>query len=518
MKKILHIAPHLGGGVGQVLGNISKESNSLFENEFILLDRLGDESIKNIRKYSLPIYPIGEAQKKINQADILQIDWWNHPILVKFLSTYQIPACRLLIYSHISGLYYPNLITKEIISFSDRFVVSTDYSLKQHRLLQKIAKKPQKTIVSSIHSCSGLSRVINVKKKKHNSFNIGYIGTLDFSKLHPDFIKMSASVNIKNAKYIICGTGNDFTKITQQINQLGNPQRYDLRGYVEDIAPVFSILDILGYPLNEHHYGTGEQVLIESQGAGVPAVVMNNGPERSIIKHGYNGLVAKSTGEYSAFIEYLASHPAEVRTMGQNARTLAIKKYAIQVTLGQFDNLYNEMMAVPKRKRFPIKPVFINKCGGFTYFIQAIGDYKKPYIESVTSRNLSNLFIADKRLSIENVPYTSASKGTLFHYQRYFPDDMFLLFWCGLVMLEINDHQMALTYLNKARKNGFAHWRLYWYLWKASYSLAGEINNDHVSITAIKKAENAYEILCDFFGKIMTESILRRVNGFRKKK
>ena len=35
-------------------------------------------------------------------------------------------------------------------------------------------------------------------------------------------------------------------------------------GLVENVVPIYEQLDVLGYPLNPNHYGTGEQVIREA--------------------------------------------------------------------------------------------------------------------------------------------------------------------------------------------------------------------------------------------------------------
>lgn len=517
MKRILHIVPHFGGGVGRVLGNIALASpkSSFFENEFIFLDRLGEESRRNVEKYSLTVYPLEKIADRVEQADIVQIDWWNHPLLAKFLGSFRMPPCRLLIYSHISGMHYPNILTKDVVNYCDRFVASTEYSLKNHPVLQGLTASCAPDRVSAIHSCSGLSRVADVRKKPHSEFNVGYVGTLDFCKLHPDFVKMSAAANIPHVKFSIYGTGNDYDTICQQVAQMRAADRFHMYGYVEDIASVFSTMDVLGYPLNPCHYGTGEQVLIESLGAGVPAVVMNNGPESLIIRHGYNGMIAESPEEYSSCLEYLANHPALVDEMGQNAREYAQQKFTIQIVLDQFDRIYDDMLTEPRKERELLSQHFTGVSGDLVYFLSSLGDHSLHYIESATSTDISRLFEADKKIAQENVPYAGNAKGTIFQYKKYFSHDSFLTFWCGLIMLERGEYEKALEYFLDSTELGFKHWRVNWYSWCALFALRRNIPGMNISSDMIEKAESSFNVLSRFFGEKFTFEILRRVNGLR---
>ena len=370
--------------------------------------------------------------------------------------------------------------------------------------------------ISAVHSCSGLSRVANVRKKPHSEFNVGYVGTLDFSKLHHSFVEMSAAVKIPNVKFSIYGLGNDYNVICQQIQMMGSADKFHFYGYVEDIAAAFSMMDILGYPLAPHHYGTGEQVLIESLGAGVPVVVMNNGPEKIIIRHGYNGMVVNSTEEYSRCLEYLSTHPELVNKMSQNALEYAQGKFTIQTILDQFDEIYDDMIIQPRKKRELLKRHFTGVSGDLVYFLNSLGEHSLSYLESVTSTNMLELLEADRKIARENVPYTSDAKGTIFQYRRYFSSDSWLTFWCGLVMLEKADYEKALMYFSESIRLGFKHWRVNWYIWCALFALTGDISGMDISRDVSEKIESASKELSRFFGDKFTSEILRRVNGLRK--
>jgi glycosyltransferase involved in cell wall biosynthesis len=443
--------------VGQVLGNIAAVSSQLssFENEFILLDEPGEESRRNIEKYSLDVRSRADLAERIECADIVQIDWWNHPTLACFLGTFRMPPCRLVVYSHISGFHYPNFITPSIVDYADRFIVSTEYAFREHPLLCRLRSEGQGTKLGFVHSCSGLGRVADVRKQPHQGFHVGYIGTLDFSKLHADFVGMSIDVAVKDVQFSVYGQGNDSGLIEKQIHVAGAADRFHLGGYVEDIGSVFAAMDVLGYPLNPLHYGTGEQVLIESMGAGVPAVVMDNGPEKEIVLDGYNGLVASSPQDYSRCLEKLAGNPALVEQMGHNAKDYAQRTFSIQTILDRFGCLYDELLAHSKRPRDLLGFSFQGAQEGLNYFLNSLGDYAEPYIQSAFSADAPIREAADRRIAMENAGYSTDAKGSIFQYRKYFPGDAVLTFWCGLVMKEKGESEQAMEYFLRAAALGF---------------------------------------------------------------
>ena len=118
-KKILHITPHLGGGVGTVLLNyLSKtKNNTSFLHRVVCLDYANESAIQEARNLSISLLDKMSEKKQelleiISESDIVLIHWWNHPLLYDFLIREQLPASRVVIWSHTSGfvkrpvLYY----------------------------------------------------------------------------------------------------------------------------------------------------------------------------------------------------------------------------------------------------------------------------------------------------------------------------------------------------------------------------------------------------------------------------
>lgn len=420
--------------MGQVLGSIAHASvagQSDWRHEFILLDKPGEESRRNIERFGLEVHPPASLAARSAATDVLQLEWWNHPLLGRHLGETPLPPCRLLVYSHISGFHHPNIIPRSVVDFADRFVTSTAYTLRELPMLKDVDARK----LASVHSCAGLARVAGVKKEAHEGFVVGYVGALDFGKLHPGFVAMSAAARIAGARFCVYGAGEDAEAVRGQIERAGVTDRIRLLGYVPDVAPAFAGMDVLGYPLNPRHYGTGEQVLIESMGAGVPAVVLDNGPERELVSDGVNGLVARTPEEYSRALERLAADPALLKRLARGAKERAQADFSIESILKRFDALYEDMLLAPKRerplagRRFPASP-------GLAAFLNSLGDDAGHYLDSAFSNDADRVLAADRRIARENINYTGNAKGTVFQYRKYFPDDPVLARWCDLILRE----------------------------------------------------------------------------------
>ena len=201
--KILHLSPHLGGGVGRVLKSFLPEfnKNKEYSHEICCLDTINNESKifleeKSISYEELIHLDIVLLLEKIKKVDILIVHWWNHPLLYEFLIKYELVKTRVLFWSHVSGKDAPQLFTKALLEYPNKFVFTTPISYQ----IKEVNSFENKTFYD-IWATSNFKHVKNLTFKKHNNFNIGYIGTVDFSKLYPNFVELNSKINIPNVKF-----------------------------------------------------------------------------------------------------------------------------------------------------------------------------------------------------------------------------------------------------------------------------------------------------------------------------
>ncbi|MGL6281475.1 MAG: glycosyltransferase, partial [Microcoleaceae cyanobacterium] len=182
-----------------------------------------------------------------------------------------LPAMRLLTWFHVAGNQPPQIIPEKLIHFSDFALCSSPYTADLP-LFQNLPADLCQTKTGMVYDTTDFQRLGEINLRQHQGFNVGYIGTVDLVKMHPNYVPMSAKINIPQVKFIVCGHGNDH-HLKYQAEQLGVSTKFDWRGYVEDIKSVIEILDIFGYPLCEDNYSTAELVLQEAMYAGVPPVI-----------------------------------------------------------------------------------------------------------------------------------------------------------------------------------------------------------------------------------------------------
>lgn len=469
MKKILHITTHLGGGPGRLLLNTAFHSTcqGKFSHEIICLDYANDEALELASKFDLNVIDKAEHNvicEKAKNADIVHIDWWNHPLMFKFLCWTQLPAVRIMIWAHTSGYQPPHVFSRELINYSDLFVFSTPHSFES----PDIKKLPEDIIenkIRMVHSSAGLERVRDVYPKPHDRFNIGYIGTVDSYKIHPDFVRINAAANIPNVKFIVCG-GNNEDAYRQQSIRLGVHDKFDFKGYVKDIKSVLENLDIFGYPLARNNYGTTDQALIEAMGAGVPPVVLSYSAERYLVEHGRTGLIAKSEQEYTAALEYLYRNPGIRKKLSENARRVAEEKLSVSKTTKNIEELYDAMLAKEKRSKFPLSGKFFptprSTPSGAQIFVTSLGNWGRPFYISMSSSNDEEILMAEKSISESSKILRAPTRGSIRHYKKFFPRDIYLNLWSALVLLKDGKYNEALDLLNLIEEK-YNHWRIFWY-------------------------------------------------------
>lgn len=470
MRKIVHITPHLGGGVGQVLTNVVKYSESLggCSHEILCLDHMSDFSHDLCRERgvtALSHVSHGDILERCKEADLVHLEWWNHPLLNDFLCNVAFPPVRLLVYSHVSGYHPPAVFTEEVLEVSDIFCLSTPYS-REHPLFDDMMPDTPESKVRTVFVTGGtISRVADVKPVEHDGFNVGYVGTVDFCKMHPHFVQMSDRTNIPEARFIVCGDGGDLETIRKQAEGTLNPGRFVLKGFVKNIAEIHETLDVFGYPLSSEHYGTGEQALLEAMAAGVPPVVLANGAEQHIVSHDRTGLVVNTEEEYASALEYLHANPEKRKDLALAARQHANEYFTVERMVRELHSIHDELLSQPKRERRFTRLYGASKTviPGHMVFLNSLGLQASEYCTSRFANDVDLLVKADSKIANASPGMKTATRGSVSHYAQFFPDDSYLVYWQGLMALGSREHMEALELFEKVGGQEVPQWRTAWH-------------------------------------------------------
>ncbi len=319
-------------------------------------------------------------------------------------------------------------------------------------------------------------RCIDIKPRSHNTFNIGYIGTVDFVKIHPNYVRMSASIDIPDVKIITVGRGRNRDELKQQVTQLDREGKFEFIDYVEDPKSILEILDVFGYPLCEETYAASELVLQETMYCGVPPVVFPYGGVKRLVIHDRTGLVVNSAREYKEAIEYLYYHPEERARLGKNAREYAMQHFGAENAIHQLHPVYEQMMQHPKQRRIWGRPEAtslldheelmgeIKSLSGAECFVESLADTALQFKISLTSTDIEELLESDRQIACSS---PLLQRGVS-NYSCYYSDDAYLKLWSGLIAQQLGQYTRAISEFSGAIALGCDRRRVLWYLAQAA--------------------------------------------------
>ena len=277
MNWILHIIHELsGGGAARETINVARYLNAAvgYRHKIITLKSSNEEVVARARAFGIDVIEQPSREqlfREIERADIVQIEWWNCS-LVSALLHEQLPKCRLVIRFHVAGDKAPHLITPAHLTLADVNILSK----ADNPVLDQFDDAWKKERVTCILHGSDFNRMPNIQPRPHAGFNVGYIGTVDFVKMHPNYIAMSHKISIPDVRFVICGNVAE-PVLFHDVKRLNAESKFHFTGYLEDLTDVIAEMDVFGYPLCPDTYASTELVLQEVMYAGVPPVVFPYG-------------------------------------------------------------------------------------------------------------------------------------------------------------------------------------------------------------------------------------------------
>ncbi len=418
--KVVHLTAHLGGGVGKALSGLVTQAirnRSRFRHTVVCLER--PEKTQFLRLIEAAggeviVSPSPNRLKRIvAEADIVQLEWWNHPATVACLCSTPLPPMRLVVWCHISGLHQPR-IPMQLINTADRVMFTSPCSLEEVGISIARFQTPER--FSVVHSCGGFNGLPLPAQQAEPGIRAGYIGSLNFAKLHPQYVQFLSAVRLPGFRVKIIGDETNRAILEQQCADAGRPGLLDFRGYTDDIARELSSLNVITHILNPEHYGTTENALLEAMAMGIVPVVLDNPAERHIIDHLVTGLVVHSPREFGEAFAWLSDHPDDLRRIGRNAAKYVRRKFAVSRMYAALSSNYSSALTVPKHR---------------ISFTDIFGTIPADWF--LANQNLPEFFTAGLKpddINVLSLPgLLERTKGSVFHYHSHFPEDHSLQNW-----------------------------------------------------------------------------------------
>ena len=304
--KVLHVTPHLGGGVGKAHAALGAALPDIVERTFVLLEAPRDRRFADQiagRARVVVADDLAHLARLARDADIVQFEFWNHPRLLECLARCEFPPMRSAFWSHISGLAAP-LIQPGLIEEAGRFAFTTEASLSIPAV--KALPHTAKRKVAVINSGFGFAGAPRRTPVKGRAPAIAYLGTVDFVKMHPGFFDAVDRL-VGDVQVSIWGAADEAVMV--RARAMHHPERIVFRGETEDPQAALAEADIFFYPLQRGHYGTAENALVEAMSLGLTAVVLDNPAEAAIVRDCETGFVAQSIEECVSLLQMLLLLP-----------------------------------------------------------------------------------------------------------------------------------------------------------------------------------------------------------------
>jgi len=421
MITVLHITPHLGGGVGKALSGLvvqSMQSASTVHHVVACLEKPEKyQFVDRIRDGGGDVI-IGPDQSYLDElistADIVQLEWWNHPATIECLCHLAPQPIRLLVWCHVSGLYNP-IIPPRLMEASHRFLFTSSCSFEAKEVAGIAEGLGSK--LGLVSSGGGFEGLPEPTDNEYASLSVGYFGSLNFAKLHPNYIDFLSAVNLPSFKVRLIGDLLNRETLEKQCIDAGRAGMLNFRGYTTDVVSELSEINVLAYLLNPRHYGTAENALIETMAMGIVPIVLNNAAERSIVEHLYTGLVIHSRTEFCEAVKWLEENPRKRRNIGRQAAQFVREQFTREKIGNSFAGHYADILIDDKRV-----VSFLNIFGTTPdqWFLSCQGDPSRFATDGTVGLSLN---------PISSYELLEKTKGSVFHFHHYFPENTIMAAW-----------------------------------------------------------------------------------------
>ena len=424
--RILHIAAHMGAGAGKAISGmaISDREN---KHRIILLDKpeKSDHIIRGGQRGIDVLVCIEKEQvkKEASEADVVVVNWWHHPLTYKALVEISEIPTRIVLWSHVNGLNYPRLKSEFAADFDAcMFTSKASFQNPDWKHEDKAGIQEHSALVYGMGDYKPQEFLAKKRYDIRHNIRIGYVGSLDYAKLHPDFARwLKAAIDCnKNIRFEIAG---DLTQaLSDDVEKMGISEYVQFLGFRTDIQELLPLWDIFIYPLNPFNFATTENALLEAMASGLPVVASDGAVERTIIKDGKNGLFASDKNVFAEKIKELSENIELRRALGRKAREDMIEKYDAERNRLRFNTVMNKVMKSLK-KTHDFKSVFGEDA--FSWFLSGCGKEDAERLKELSEYREEDLEWEEAVLSagrFEGI-YKGQSKGSVEQFGRYYPGD-----------------------------------------------------------------------------------------------
>lgn len=267
--RILHIAPHYGGGIAPAVVGIIEATNA--SHLLVEIEKTRDTAslglLSQLNVIPQSICSLTTKSLGIAQVDFIIYHFWNSHLWSRLADVQAVCLTRSSILLNHQAFAFNNALAANIGTlFDDRL---------QSGFI-RVGLPEDWTLVPTCKSEGNTERVTFMREHKAI-----YIGTLDYKKISRDFFSIASHFSDANISVDIYGNLLDAVFI-QDLERLQN-RNIKYKGYALDKIPIFGTATYFLYPLRSSHYGTTENILLEAMAKGVIPLVKRNPVETHIL-------------------------------------------------------------------------------------------------------------------------------------------------------------------------------------------------------------------------------------------
>ncbi|MGE4543780.1 MAG: glycosyltransferase family 4 protein [Pedobacter sp.] len=418
--QVLHITAHLGGGVGKALSGLVQQEAGPIDVSHTIVCLEKPEKLQFVREVEatgtgVVLAPCVDRLNDLTaEADIVQVEWWGHPAVMSTLCRSPLPAMRLLVWCHISGLDAP-VIPAALMQSAHQCLFTSPASMQTPEV-QSLPQTARRQL-AVVHSAGGIDSLPSPVRHPEEPLVAGYLGSLNFAKLHPRYADFLAQVGVPGFKVRMIGDTTNQTTLEEDCQRAGCPGVLDFRGYCTDIVTELATINVMPYILNPRHYGTTENALLEAMAMGVVPVVLNNAAESCLVQDGETGRIVATPQEFGEVLRWLYHHPQERVRLGRQASESVRNRFPATSMRKSFMSHYEGLLSQAKR-HISFTDILGPDPARWFLSIQRHPDFFKNVemdINRMDNFSLHGLF--------------EQTKGSVFHYAACFPHDPTLSTW-----------------------------------------------------------------------------------------
>lgn len=428
---ILHIAAHLGGGVGKAISGIAIQGQEMYPDQHRILLLQQPEKcgyVQSCQTNSVQVHMWDGDAALFRWADIIVVSWWNHPVMAQFLHDFPSVPAPLLLWSHVNGCHYPMLPYSFVNAF-DGILFTSPYSQENPTWTdaERRQVKARSELVWGMGCFSPEQITAKTDYQTYEHFTIGYVGTLNYGKLHPRFIDYCKAVRqrIPGARFVMAGDRDE--ALERDVRRSGLEDRFIFPGYVSNVPALMRSFDVFGYLLNPEHYGTTENVLLEAMACGVPVAALCQNVEQYIIPP-EAGYLVQTPEQYAQGLTALWRSRELRERFGNGGRAHILKYYCAADNTAQFREACRRTAAAPGlRKDFAF--LGASPWEWFLFFL----DETNRQLMTQAQANLNCGKPAAWQLQNCSPILREERKSSLRHFAALYPEDENLVRLCNLL-------------------------------------------------------------------------------------